>query len=183
MHFRLGHPSFHYLKKLFPKLFINKDPSSFHCDISALAKHHKSTYSPRVYTPTTPFALIHSDIWGASRVSTLNGKKWFVTLIDGHTRVSWVFLLKEKSEVETIFKKIYNIVQTQFNTKIKMVRSDNGREYFSKTLNNFFAEKGIIHQSSCIDTPPQNGIAERKNRHLLEVTRALMFSTKIPKCL
>ena len=182
-HFRLGHPSFSYLKKLYPNLFINKDLSSFHCEICALAKHHKSNYPSRIYTPTSPFTLIHSDIWGPSRVSTSNEKRWFMTIIDDHTRISWVYLLKEKSEVETIFKFFFNMVQTQYNAQIKMLRSDNGREYFSKSLQNFFAEKGVIHQSSCIDTPAQNGIAERKNRHLLEVTRTLMFSTKIPKYL
>ena len=71
-------------------------------------------------------------------MSTCAGKKWFITLIDDHTRVSWVFLLKEKSEVETVFKSFYNMVETQFNSKIPMVRSDNGREYFAQVLNKFF---------------------------------------------
>ncbi|CAH9070987.1 unnamed protein product [Cuscuta europaea] len=183
MHYRLGHPSFSYLKMLFPKLFLNKNPSSFHCDMCALAKHHRSSYIPHSYKPTSPFTIVHTDIWGASRVSTLKGKRWFVTIIDDHTRVTWVFLLKEKSEIEEVFKQFYSMIQTQFNTNIKIVRSDNGLEYFSKKLNTFFAEKGIIHQSSCVNTPAQNGIAERKNRHLLEVTRAIMFSAKIPKYL
>ena len=108
-------------------------------------------------------------------------KKWFITLIDDHTRVSWVFFLKEKSEVETVFKSFYNMVETQFNSKIQMIRSSNGHEYFAQVLSKFFEEKGIIHQSSCTDTPPQNGIAERKNRHILEVT--LLFSTKVPNYL
>ena len=183
MHFRLGHPSFSYLKRLYPTLFLNKDPSSFHCDICALAKHHKNHYPTRLYTPTSPFSLIHSDIWGPSRVSTLKEKRWFMTIIDDHTRISWVYLLKEKNEVETIFKTFFNMVQTQYSAQIKMIRSDNGREYFSKTLQFFFDEKCVIHQSSCTDTPAQNGIAERKNRHLLEVTRSIMFSAKIPKYL
>ena len=97
---------------LFPDLFMNKNISSFHCDICALAKHHKNSYPPRAYKPTTLFFLIHSDIWGASRVPTCSGKRWFLTLIDDHTRVTWVFLLKEKSEVETVLKNFYNMIQT-----------------------------------------------------------------------
>lgn len=100
-----------------------------------------------------------------------------------HTRVCWVYLLKEKSEVEHVFKKFYNMILTQFGTKIQILRSDNGREYFTTTLGNFFDAQGIVQQSSCVDTPPQNGIAERKNRHLLETTWALLFSTEIPKYL
>ena len=75
------------------------------------------------------------------------------------------------------------MVLTQFQTKIQVFRSDNGKEYFNKALGKFFLEKGIVHQSSCNDTPQQNGIAERKNKHLLEVARALCFTTKVPKYL
>lgn len=75
------------------------------------------------------------------------------------------------------------MVETQFQEKIKMFRSDNGREYFNKILGEFLLEKGIIHQSSCSNTPQQNGIAERKNKHLLEVTRALLFTNNVPKYL
>lgn len=74
-HYRLGHPSFYYLKRLFPSLFLNKNPSSFQCEICILAKQHRSTYSPQPYKPTKPFFLIHSDVWGPSRTSTLFGKR------------------------------------------------------------------------------------------------------------
>ena len=71
------------------------------------------------------------------------------------------------------------MVLTQFQTKIQILRSDNGKEYFNKTLGPFFLEKRIVHQSSCNDTPQQNGVAERKNKHLLEVARALLFSQNV----
>lgn len=73
------------------------------------------------------------------------------------------------------------MVQTQFQVQIKIFRSDNGREYFNQILEKKFSHKGIIHQSSCTDTPQQNGVAERKNKHLLEVARALLFTTNVPK--
>ena len=91
--------------------------------------------------------------------------------------------MKPKFEVESIFKTFFQMIQTQFQVKIKVFRSDNGREYFNKHLSKFFLENGIIHQSSCVDTPQQNGVAERKNRHLLEVARALLFQNKAPKYL
>ena len=90
-------------------------------------------------------------------------------------------MLKEKSEAAETFKKFYTMIETQFQTRIKILRTDNGREYFNKILGPFLIEKGIIHHSSYVDTPQQNGIAERKNRHILEVTRALMFSMNVPK--
>ena len=106
-----------------------------------------------------------------------------MTFIDDHTRLCWVYLMREKSEVERIFKEFYRMIENQFQTKINILRSNNGIEYFNKVLDTFSNEKGILHQFSCSDTPEQNGIAERKNKHLLEVARAMMFYMNIPKYL
>jgi transposase InsO family protein len=62
-----------------------------------------------------------------------------------------------------------------------MLRTDNKTKYMNKRFGEFLAEKGIMHQTSCPDTPPQNGVAERKNRHILEVTRSLMYTMNVPK--
>ena len=73
------------------------------------------------------------------------------------------------------------MIQTQFDTGIQIFRTDNGKEFFNSFLGNYLFDEGIVHQSTCVDTPQQNGIAERKNRHLLEVARSLMFSSNVPK--
>ena len=73
------------------------------------------------------------------------------------------------------------MVQTQFNSNIKMVHTNNGTEYFSNILGSYFKDNGIIHHFSCVNTPKQNGIAERKNRHLLEVAHTFMFQFNVPK--
>ena len=73
------------------------------------------------------------------------------------------------------------MIQTQFHTKIQIFRTDNAKEYFKHILGDYLQSQDIIHQSSCVDTPQQNGVAKRKNRHILEVARSLMFSTHVPK--
>ncbi|CAL2267226.1 unnamed protein product [Prunus armeniaca] len=70
------------------------------------------------------------------------------------------------------------MVETQFNSKVKIVRSDNGPKF---KLENFYALKGIVYQSSCVNTPQQNGVAERKHRHLLNVARALLIQAGLPR--
>ena len=77
--------------------------------------------------------------------------------------------MKEKSEMSQIFKKFKNMIQTQFQSKIQILKSDNARNYFNSILGEFLVKEGIAYLSSCVDTPQQNGIAERKNRHLFEV--------------
>ena len=180
-HFRLGHPSFTYLEKLLPALFQNKGSKDLRCDVCQLAKHTRSSY-PRIgYRPTTPLSVVHSDIWGPMKVKNINGARWFITFIDDHTRMTWTFLMKEKSETVQIFQLFHKMVATQFQTHIKVLKTDNAHDYFNKDLGSFLHLHGIIHASSCVDTPQQNGIAERKNRHLLDVARSLMFTHNVPK--
>ena len=179
-HYRLGHPNVMYLKHLFPSLF-NKNPQSFECEICQLSKQVRSHFPIQPYKESSPFSMIHSDIWGPSRIKNVTGTRWFVSFIDDHTRLTWVFLMKEKSETSQIFKNFKNMIQTQFQSKIQILKSDNARDYFNSILGEFLAQEGIVHLSSCVDTPQQNGIAERKNRHLLEVARSLMFSMNVPK--
>ena len=145
-----------------------------------LAKHRRSTFRSTSYVPSHPFSVIHSDVWGPYTVPTVSGHRWFITLTDDHTRVCWVYLFRLKSDVRQIVKSFIAMVENQFNTKIKIFHTDNGTEYFNLHLGQFFSDQGIVHKSSCIDTPQQNGIAERKNRHILEVARALMFTTNVP---
>ncbi|GJU06904.1 ribonuclease H-like domain-containing protein, partial [Tanacetum coccineum] len=64
--------------------------------------------------------------------------------------------------------------------KIKVFRSDNGTEFVNQSVSKLCSDKGIIHQTSCVYTPQQNGIAERKHRHLLNVARSFMFQGGIP---
>ena len=63
---------------------------------------------------------------------------------------------------------------------VKILRSDNGKEYVSNSFQNYMSYNGILHQTSCVDTPSQNGVAERNNKHLLKTTCALMFQMKVP---
>ena len=72
--------------------------------------------------------MIHSDVWGPSRVKNVTGTRWFVSFVDDHTRITWLFLMKEKSEVGPIFKQFNTMVQTHFQTKIQVFKTDNAKE-------------------------------------------------------
>lgn len=89
--------------------------------------------------------------------------------------------MKNHSKLPKIFTTFYNEILGQFDTRIKILRSDNALEYTQAFINNFCTSHGIIHQTTCPYTSQQNGIAERKHHHILDVARTLMFKMNVPK--
>ena len=89
--------------------------------------------------------------------------------------------MKTRVELFSIFQKFHAKIRTQFNISIRILRSDNAIEYFSMPFSSFMSSHGILHQSSCAYTPQHNGVAERKNRHLVETARTLLLHHKVPQ--
>ena len=126
------------------------------------------------------FDLVHSDVWTTPCASREN-HKYFVTYIDEKSKYTWITLIPSKDRILEAFMNFQNYVTNHFNSNIKFFRSDNGGEYTSHTFKNHLAKHEIIYQTSCPYTPQQNGMAERKNCHLMEVARSMMFHTNVPK--
>ena len=178
-HCRLGHPSSANLRKLVPSL---PSFSPFNCDTCELSKHRRVSFPLRTESPCVePFALVHSDIWGPSRTTSLCGARYFVTFIDDFSRLTWVYLLKDRSQLFSVFSIFHAEIVNQFNAKLRILRTDNAQEYLSRPFRQFNETHGIIHQTACVTTPQQNGVAERKNGPVLAVTRALMLHMNVPK--
>ncbi|KAG7552293.1 Integrase catalytic core [Arabidopsis thaliana x Arabidopsis arenosa] len=175
-HARLGHPYPRALSLMLPKVsFQNLD-----CEACILGKHCKAIFPKSSTIYESCFDLIHSDVWTSPCLSREN-QKYFVTFIDEKSKYTWLTLLPSKDRVLEAFKNFHTYVTNQYNAKIKIFRSDNGGEYTSQAFKEHLASHGIIHQTSCPYTPQQNGVSERKNRHLMEVARSIMFHTNVPK--
>lgn len=110
-HQSLGHPSFTYLKALYPHVFINKDIHFFHYEDCICAKQSRKHYAMQSYKSSKPFHLIHSDIWAPACSSGLLGTRWFITFSNDHTRVCWVYLMRDKSGASAIFKQFHKLNQ------------------------------------------------------------------------
>ena len=106
------------------------------------------------------------DIWGPFSQPSLHGHSYFLTIVDDHTRMTWIYLLKFKSEVRSIIEIFVKMIETQFQVQVKEIRTDNGLEF---QMTEFFNSKGIIHQRSCVYTPEQNAVVERKHQTLLNI--------------
>ena len=93
-----------------------------------------------------------------SSLPTYNGMRWFVTFVDDCTRMTWLYLLKHKNDVCNVFQVFHKMISTQFNTLIKIVRSNNEGEYYKNELTNFMKSVDILYQTSRPNSPQQNGI-------------------------
>lgn len=105
----------------------------------------------------------------------------FCNFIDDCTRITWVSLLKHKSEVFEWFINFHKIVSTQYQQSIRVFPSDNGGEFVNGVMSEFCRSHGICHQTSNSYTPQRNGLAERKNMQLMKVVRASLFGMIIPR--
>ena len=181
LHRRLGHPSFHILKSVYPTLFKGANIETLTCEACQFAKHKRASFPQSTHRYLTPFECIHSDVWGPCSTLGLLHHKWFILFVDDFTRYTWVYLLKSKTEIPSIITLFCEMVYNQFHKKIKIFRSDNAKEYFCREVNTSMEHNGIIHQSLCVNTPQQNGVAERKIGHIMSTARALFFQGNCPK--
>ena len=104
-----------------------------------------------------------------------------LTIVDDFSRSIWVFLIKHKNEESDCLISFHNMVKTQFSKLIKGVRNDNGGEFTSNRMKEFYAHEGVLLETTFPHTPQKNDVVERKHRHLLETARAPMFHANIPK--
>ncbi|KAI3736523.1 hypothetical protein L2E82_26344 [Cichorium intybus] len=179
-HRRLGHASEPKLQRIdFLKSFTYALKNKT-CDSCVKAKHTRLSFPSSSIKTVECFDLLHCDIWGSYRTPSLSGARYFLTIVDDFSRNVWVYLIKHKHEASNSLVTFCNMVKTQFGKKVKRVRSDNGGEFTSSYMNDFYASEGIILETSCVHTPQQNGVVERKHRHLLEVARALRFEAMLP---
>ncbi|XP_074306150.1 uncharacterized protein LOC141641385 [Silene latifolia] len=178
LHSRLGHSSIEKLKHVHPATM--KNINKMFCETCVFAKHHSLPFNRSTSHATKCFDLVHMDLWGPYRQPDRTGAQSFLTILDDYTRCTWTFLEQQKTQVPNLIISFINMIETQFSAKIKIIRSDNGTEFFQVHCSDYFASKGIVHQRSIKGHPQQNGRVERKHRHLLETARALRFHAKLP---
>ena len=104
----------------------------------------------------------------------------FLTIVDDFTRSALLFLIKNKSSCFKHIIQMISFIGNQFNTIVKIVRSNNTKELSDEDILKFYHSKGILHQKSRRYTSQQNGAVERKNKHLLETARSLQFLANVP---
>ena len=187
-HKRFGHIGYQSLNKLIKDEMVtgldcNITSEPILCEPCIDGKHHRQKFPKgTAERASKTLELVHSDVCGKIEAKSLSGKEYFVTLIDDKSRFMWSYALKYKSEVYGVFLLWKAMVEKSTERKLKTLRSDNGGEYISSEFEAFLKQEGIAHQSSVPKTPEQNGVAERKNRTIVEAIRSLLSDSNLPKC-
>ncbi|GJW74278.1 retrovirus-related pol polyprotein from transposon TNT 1-94 [Tanacetum coccineum] len=101
-------------------------------------------------------------------------------IVDDYSRYTWTLFLRSKDETPEVLKDFLTMIQRNLQALVISVRTDRGTEFLNKTLNAFFKEEGIEHQTSTPRTPEQNGVVERRNRTLVEAARTMLSASKLP---
>ena len=101
---------------------------------------------------SSAFEIVQSDVWGPSRVPSSKGFRYFLILVDDFSRMTWLYLLKERSEVSGVIELFHNEIKIQFSTSICVLRTDNALKHMKNNMSLFCFKNEIIHQTSCSHT-------------------------------
>ncbi|KAG8475942.1 hypothetical protein CXB51_032958 [Gossypium anomalum] len=178
-HKRLGHPASNIVKAVLDKcqITINKSHLDNVCVACQQGKSHKLPFSRSNTEYVDLFELVVSDLWGLAAVPC-EGNLYYVSFIDMTSRFTWVYLISRKSQAVECFGLFQKMVLTQFGKCIKKFQSDWGGEFCA--FSSILASQGILHRVSCPYTSEQNGVAERKHRHIVETGLTLLAQAHLP---
>lgn len=185
-HERYGHLSHTGMKMLQSKEMVRGLPSfdvqKFTCSDCLVGKQSRNPIPKKSsWRAKEVLELIHSDICGPITPVTTSGVRYVLCFIDDHSRKAWAYFLKEKSEAFSYFKEFKRKVETETEKLIKCLRTDRGGEYTSTEFSEFCKEHGIRRQLTTAYTPQQNGVAERKNRTVMNMVRSMLSMRKVPR--
>ncbi|EOY19823.1 Uncharacterized protein TCM_045180 [Theobroma cacao] len=173
--------------KCFPLDWMKVNHFADNCTMTENDLWHKRfghvNYGSLKLMSTDKMVLLHTNLGGHMKTSSLNGSKYYLLFINDYTRFSWVYFLKVKSNALNAFIKYKALVENQTNLTSKMLRSDNGTEYATKEFEGHLSKFGVMHQLIVSYSSQQNGVFERKNRTLMEMARCLLFEKNLPKTL
>ncbi|KAL8087732.1 hypothetical protein AgCh_037766 [Apium graveolens] len=185
-HLRYGHLGFSGLKLLSKTKMVDglpeiNEPENL-CEACVKGKQHRQSFPVGIsWRARRPLEIVHTDIAGPFDIPSLGGNRYYLTFVDDFSRKSWVYIIKEKSEALDKFKEFKALAEKQSGYYLKTLRSDRGGEYTSNLFKSFCRAHGINHQLTTTYTPQQNGVAERKNRTILDMARSMVKAKHLPR--
>ena len=184
-HARLGHINFDNMKLMIEKELVTGVPkisvTRNTCVSCLLGKQTRRPFpKATTFRASRRLELLHGDLCGPINPPTIGRNRYVFVIIDDHSRYMWTLLLKEKSEAFMRFKGFKRSIEQETCTTIKTFRTDRGGEFTSLEFNSFCEENGIQRHLTAPYSPQQNGVVERRNRTILEMTRSILKHMSVP---
>ncbi|GJS64329.1 putative ribonuclease H-like domain-containing protein [Tanacetum coccineum] len=187
-HRRMAHVNFKTINKLAKEGLVDGLPLKVFNQMkhNCVACHQRKAYKASfkhisaVRLITETLQLLHMDLFGPTNIRSIDQKYYSLVVTDDFSRFTWTFYLGTKDETFYVLKEFIALIENQLNKKVKGIRCDNGTEFKNAKLIELCGEKGIKRDYSNPRTPQQNGVAERKNRTLIEAARTMLADSKLP---
>lgn len=185
-HRRLGHLNNMSIQIMQKKELVKGLPSMKNegnvCTVCNVGKQQRGKFPKKSkWRATEKLELIHTDLCGPITPTSNSGKRYLMVLVDDFSRKTWIYFLTEKSEAFETFKEFKNLVEKEAKTAIRGLRTDRGGEFTSEKFNQFCRDHGIKRQLTAAYSPQQNGIAERRNRTIMNMVRCLLSEKELPR--
>ncbi|GJU77503.1 retrovirus-related pol polyprotein from transposon TNT 1-94 [Tanacetum coccineum] len=186
-HRRLGHANMRLIQSLASKELVRNLPKlkfdQHFCDACKMGKQaHASHKAKNIVSTTRCLELLHMDLFGPSAVRSYGGNRYTLVIVDDYSRYTWTRFLKDKTEAFDQFEILSRKIQNQLGCSIVSIRTDHGREFDNEVqFGEFCNANGITHNFSAPRTPQSNGVVERKNKTLQEMSRTMLNEQSLPQ--
>ncbi|GJZ09833.1 retrovirus-related pol polyprotein from transposon TNT 1-94 [Tanacetum coccineum] len=186
-HRRLGHANMRLIQSLASKELVRNLPKlkfdQHFCDACKIGKQaHASHKAKNIVSTTRCLELLHMDLFGPSAVRSYGGNRYTLVIVDDYSRYTWTRFLKDKTEAFDQLEIFSKKNQNQLGCTIVSIRTDHGREFDNEVqFGEFCNANGITHNFSAPRTPQSNGVVERKNKTLQEMSRTMLNEQSLPQ--
>ncbi|GJU88541.1 retrovirus-related pol polyprotein from transposon TNT 1-94 [Tanacetum coccineum] len=182
-----GHTNIRLIQSLASKDLVRNLPKlkfdQHFCDACKIGKQAHVSHKGKIVVSTTRcLELLHIDLFGPSTVRSYGGNRYTLVIVDDYSRYTWTRFLKNKTKAFDQFEIFSKKIQNQLGCTIVSIRTDHGREFDNEVqFGEFCNANGITHNFSAPRTPQSNGVVERKNRTLQEMSRTMLNEQSLPQ--
>ncbi|GKD45265.1 retrovirus-related pol polyprotein from transposon TNT 1-94, partial [Tanacetum coccineum] len=186
-HRRLDHANMRLIQSLASKELVRFLPKlkfdQYFCDACKIRKQaHASHKTKNIVSTTRCLELLHMDLFCPSAIQSYGGNLYTLVIVDDYFRYTWTRFLKTKTEAFEQFEIFSKKIQNQLGCLIVSIRTDHGREFGNEVqFREFCDTNGITHNFSVSRTPQSNGVVERKNRTLQEMSKTMLNEQSLPQ--
>lgn len=186
-HKRLGHTSLSLFNKLFSKDLVAGLPSIKYnddkvCNACARGKQGRTSFkSKNCVSASRPRELLHVDLCGPMRITSRGGMRYVFVIVDDYSHFTWTLFLALNDESFEKFLVLLKKIEKRGGHSLVSLRFDHGNEFENSSFIDYCNEHGVDHNFSTPRTPQQNGVAERKNRTLEDMTRTMLVTSSLPR--